>query len=250
MNIRDHTKLSLPLLRGIARLLSLLSSWFSKTLGEKLLDHLQYWSDSEKIIKHGFCKEGDEPLVAAGILGMFQLLPDSSHFVEPLVKTTIKLEAAIPQYKANSAVSSPFRAPLAKYLNKYGAALAHFFINEHRLKNPVYSDLIQDIIGRPESVDLRSYLSGSECTQTILNICFDRPLAIIRSEKSTSLTNSTSKASEVLRLHGINLVDYSIQISSRETHWRQELEKRQEKLFLAETEEKKVRESLSILKYL
>jgi transformation/transcription domain-associated protein len=154
----------------------------SKTLGEKLLDRLQYWSDSDKIIKHYLCKEGDEPLVAAGILEMFQLLPDSAHFVEPLVKTTIKLEAAIPQYKANIAAFSPFRVPLAKYLNNYGPALAHFFINEHRLKKPVYSDLIQDIIRRPESVELRSYLSGSECTQTILNICFDRPSAIIRSE--------------------------------------------------------------------
>ena len=43
LNLRDYTRLSTTLLRGLSQLLSLLSSWFNKTLGEKFLDHLQKW---------------------------------------------------------------------------------------------------------------------------------------------------------------------------------------------------------------
>ena len=38
LHLRDHTKLNIPLLRGLSRLLALLSSWFNRTLGEKLLE--------------------------------------------------------------------------------------------------------------------------------------------------------------------------------------------------------------------
>lgn len=41
MNLKDYTKLSLPLMKGLSRLLTLLSSWFNKSLGEKLIDHMK-----------------------------------------------------------------------------------------------------------------------------------------------------------------------------------------------------------------
>ena len=37
----NYKTLSLPLLRGLARLLELLSDWFNLALGEKLVDHLK-----------------------------------------------------------------------------------------------------------------------------------------------------------------------------------------------------------------
>lgn len=42
-----HRSLSLPLLRGLHRLLEQMSDWFNLTLGEKLLDHLRKWADPE-----------------------------------------------------------------------------------------------------------------------------------------------------------------------------------------------------------
>ncbi len=45
LNLRDYTTLSLPLLRGLRRLLGLLSSWFNKSLGSKLLEHLTKFGD-------------------------------------------------------------------------------------------------------------------------------------------------------------------------------------------------------------
>ena len=89
LNLRDYTRLSPYLLRGLARLLSLLSSWFNKTLGEKLLDHLQKWTDPNRMRAQKIWIEGQEPDVAAAIIDLFALLPHASHFVEPLVKLSL-----------------------------------------------------------------------------------------------------------------------------------------------------------------
>lgn len=185
LHLKDHSRLSVPLLRGLGRLLSLLSSWFNKTLGEKLLDHLQKWLDPPRIISQKLWRPGDEPLVASAIVAIFASLPHASHFVEHLVKTCIRLEEALPLYKSSTFVKSPFRLPLARYLNKHPHYTVTFFLA--RLKAPIYSELFQDIVGlEKESTDLRAYLSNKQCSVMILNMCFERPLAIIRSEKSSA----------------------------------------------------------------
>lgn len=252
LNLRDYTKLTIPLLRGLSRLLSLLSSWFSKTLGEKLLEHLQRWTDPDKIIMLGIWTRGEEPLVAAAIISLFELLPDdSSHFVELLVKTTLKLENALPRYKTCQ-IESPFRLPLAKYLNKHEEATAKFFVNDHRLKNPIYSDLLQDIVKRPESGCLRKKLSDTKWSTVILNVCFERPLAIIRAEKGgntsrSQLTNSSPRnAAEILSMHGIN-IDLTGQ-GQKSAALRQVLEHKKEKLQAATKDETKFKDRLEKLR--
>ena len=124
---------------------------------------------------------GEEPLVAAAIVDIFASLPHASHFVEPLVKTCIKLEATLPAFKARFS-KSPYREPLARYLNKHPQYAVSFFFQ--RLKTPMYSELFQRLVEIPESSGLRSYLNSKQISVMILNVCFERPLAIIRSEKS------------------------------------------------------------------
>ena len=174
VNLRDYTNLNLALLRGLSRLLSLLSSWFSKTLGEKLLDHLQRWIEPDKIISQNIWKEGEEPLIAAAIMDLFSLLPQAAHFVEPLIKTTIKLESVLPQYKS-SLIESLYRVPLTRYLNKYSEEVASFFLTEHRLKNPTYSDTLLEIIGHRYETDLRKHFSTEECSNKLLNVSSSGP---------------------------------------------------------------------------
>lgn len=135
LNLRDYTRLDVVLLRGLEQLLSLLSSWFNKTLGEKLLDHLQKWTDPNRIKAQKLWKAGKEYEVPAAIIGLFALLPQASNFVDQLVKTTIKLEACLPAYKAHC-VHSPYRKPLSKYLNKYSQYAVSFFFQ--RLRTPLY----------------------------------------------------------------------------------------------------------------
>lgn len=195
-NLREYTRLSVPLLRGLSRLLSLLSSWFNKTLGEKLLDHLRKWSDPGRIISHKIWKEGEEPLVAASIVGIFVSLPHASQFVEVLVKTCIKLEATLLTFKARF-IESPYRRPLAQYLNKHAQYAVSFFFP--RLKTPMYSELFQYVVQLEESSALRDYLCNKQCSVMLLNVCFERPLAIIRGEKTP--TPGGSKTS--LATHGI-----------------------------------------------
>jgi transformation/transcription domain-associated protein len=249
LNLRDYSRLSPHLLRGLSRLLSLLSSWFNKTLGEKLLDHLQKWTDPNRMKAQKIWKEGQEPDVAAAIVDLFVLLPHAAHFVEPLVKTTIKLEACLPAFKSRHVIS-PYRKPLARYLNKHCQYTVPFFFQ--RLKTPLYSELFQDIITfQEESVLLREYLSGRQCSVSLLNICFERPLAIIRSEKTpASPLKSPPKSppgvlrntTELLFLHGIE--PGAIPPSPKEVGLRQDLEARNKRVILLQQEYKRAQEFL------
>jgi transformation/transcription domain-associated protein len=48
--LANTKSLTMPLLQGLARLLELLSNWFSVTLGAKLVDHLgKKWLNPEKV---------------------------------------------------------------------------------------------------------------------------------------------------------------------------------------------------------
>ena len=246
LNLRDYSRLSVPLLRGLSRLLSLLSSWFNKTLGEKLLDHLQKWTDPNKMIVQKIWKEGEEPDVAAAIINLFALLPHASHFVEPLVKTTIKLEACLPGFKSRNVIS-PYRKPLARYLNKYCQNTTTFFFQ--RLKTPLYSELFQDLIKLPESSSLREYLGGTQCSASLLKVCFERPLAIIQSEKTSSgvpgmgssppQSTNNMNATERLALHGIQAYNTHNQ---KESLLRQDVEMKNKKLQILQRELIRIKE--------
>lgn len=76
---------------------------------------------ADKIMRLQVFPPGDEPLIAAAVMDLFALLPQASHFVEALVKQTIRLESALPKYKPCRSIS-PFRDPLAKYLNRHFAS--------------------------------------------------------------------------------------------------------------------------------
>lgn len=244
LNLRDYTRLSPYLLRGLARLLSLLSSWFNKTLGEKLLDHLQKWTDPNRMRAQKIWIEGQEPDVAAAIIDLFALLPHASHFVEPLVKTTIKLEACLPAFKSRH-IFSPYRKPLARYLNKHCQYAVPFFFQ--RLKTPLYSELFQNLIQLEESKPLREYLSGRQCSVSLLNICFERPLAIIRSEKTTPGMSSprspgAMNTSDLLLLHGIEAS--AVPPGQQELALRRDLEVKNKKVLLLQQEFKRSQENL------
>ena len=186
-------------------------------------------------------KEGEEPDVAASIVGLFTLLPHASNFVDPLVKTTIKLEACLPAYKSRH-IHSPYRKPLALYLNKYSQYTVAFFLQ--RLKTPLYTELFQDILKFEDSTQLRHYLSGKKCSASVLNVSFERPLAIIRSEKASVSGASPSKALKSdtsLALYGIHPFPSRTQ-NQRETMLLRELSAKDKKLRILQQESLKAKE--------
>lgn len=75
-----------------------------------------------------------------------------------------------------------------------------FFLEDHRLCNPVYSSLFRDILIREDTVLIRKYLS--ENSAMLINVCFDRPLQIIRSEKPSAPDGKPT--SSPLAMYGIN----------------------------------------------
>jgi transformation/transcription domain-associated protein len=237
LNLRDYTRLSVPLLRGLARLLSLLSSWFNKTLGEKLLEHLQKWADPEMILPKKIWKEGDEPTVAAAVIDLFSLLPNASQFVERLCRITVTLEASLHAYKLGK-IDSPYRRPLARFLNKHCQDAVTFFLQ--RLRNPFYSDIFQSILKLDESRPLRAYLAEAQCSVTLLNVCFERPLAIIRSEKTASSEGKKQGTTPeevvgLLAMHGIS-ADSSAAKRQKESAARQDVESKQNNVRLLQSE--------------
>jgi hypothetical protein len=90
----------------------------------------------------------------------------------------------------------------------YNTGAVGFFLDSHRLSNPVYSELFRDVLQRECATDLRDYLKTKESIVMLLNTCFERPLALIRSEK----TQSSSGLSTSLEVYGINTLNsYSAQ---------------------------------------
>ena len=251
LDLRDYTKVNMPLLRALSRLLSLLSAWFNQTLGDKLLDHLQRFTSPDKIIESKIFKEGEEPLLAANIIGLFSLLNQhSSDFVEQLVKSTIRLETVLPHYRYTNSFS-PFRTPLARYLNKNCKNTFAFFVNRNRMKNPLYSDMFRDIIQRKESTALRAYLSSQECAGPILTVCFERPLEIIRREENAApgSPEKPKNTAELLKLHGIRYdeksMSQSTEVDKREKALREDVDMKTKKVELLKAEEERSRSRLA-----
>lgn len=122
------------------------------------------------------------------------------------------------------------------------AGAAGFFLEEHRLCNPMYSDLFRDILKLDEAAALRKHVSGKECTLMLLNVCFERPLAIIRSEKNSSApTGQTSSSS--LAVYGIN--QWNSPSSQRKLEVaRQDIEMKQKYLLLKVQEESRAEKAL------
>jgi len=242
LKLRDHTKLTVPLLRGLARLLALLASWFNNTLGQKLLDHLKKWENAKEIIALGIWSAGEEPLVAASIISLFELLPLHEGQFEQLVETVIKLDHILPQYKMFSGSLSPFRGPLTRLFNKYPQHAASFFLHNQRLKSP-YSELFHEVIKNEKATIFRSFLTSAEFTKTILSTCFERPLAIIRIEKAESNTINQSNVkttAEILSRHGVCATPAS---NSKDVLHR-DVEGKQKKLQLMHQTENKPKDTL------
>ena len=80
-------------------------------------------------------------------------------------------------------------------------------MEQHRLSNTSYSQLFWDILQRDSCEDLRKYVSTKDSLLMLLNVSFEKPLAVIRSEKS-----GTSTPLAHLEAHGINSMNsYSSQ---------------------------------------
>ncbi|GMF16786.1 unnamed protein product [Phytophthora lilii] len=178
LNLADYRKLNLPLLEGLSRLLTLLSSCFNVTLGEKLLEHLKQWRDPDRIIKAGIWKRGEEPAVAAAIVDLFHLLPPNDAFLEPLINCVVDLEAVLPKYGSYGKMSSPYRIPLTRFLNRYASMTVSFFLKREHLVEVKYSSLFQQLIKLPEAAPLHAIIIGDGGAERVVEATFNAALKL------------------------------------------------------------------------
>lgn len=190
LNLADYRKLNLPLLEGLSRLLTLLSSCFNVTLGEKLLEHLKQWRDPDRIIKAGIWKRGEEPAVAAAIVDLFHLLPPSESFLESLITCVVELEAVLPKYGSYGKMSSPYRIPLTRFLNRYASLTVAYFLKREHLTEVKYSSLFQQLIKLPEAAPLRAIIVGEGGAEAVVAATF------VAASKLNTTSFNDSKSSD------------------------------------------------------
>lgn len=156
LNLSDAKRLTPDGLSGLARLLELLSNYFKVEIGRKLLDHLNVWA-TPQILEGASSKPLCEPheiQVIAGVLELIHLLPPAANiFMEDMIRKTIQLEDGI-----RRCISSPFRSPLAKYLNRYSSDAVEFLLkNMNDLK---VGRLFVDLLDHPNCPNLSEELKN------------------------------------------------------------------------------------------
>jgi transformation/transcription domain-associated protein len=166
VNLSDYKRLTVPALEGLARLLELLTNYFKVEIGRKLLDHLRQWADPA-ILENAAGRplsEIEEIKIIIAILNVFYLLPASANiFLDDLISVILDLEG-----KLRRSISSPFRLPLIKFINRYPAEALDYFLD--RLNASAYSNLFIDILGHGSAEVMRHELMSN--AEKLAKACF------------------------------------------------------------------------------
>ncbi|SCU81956.1 LANO_0B04676g1_1 [Lachancea nothofagi CBS 11611] len=152
MNLSDHQKLTVSGLEALAKLLELLIAYFKVEIGKKLLDHLDAWCRVEVLdmIFGKDLKEQTPTKIIYGIINIFHLLPPQADiFLNDLL-----LKVMLVEKKLRLQLDSPFREPMAKYLNRFHSSVIAYFNNNLGSRDLVL--LMCSIIKRKEAVDLKN----------------------------------------------------------------------------------------------
>jgi hypothetical protein len=116
----------------------------------------------------------------------------------------------------------------------------------------VYSEVFQDILKRDDAAGLREGVSTADFTRRMLSVCFERPLALIRSEKqqTTAAAAAAAKqnrnASEILAQHGIPQPSVQPAEVTQEALLRKAVETNQKQLESLQNAYAQAREALKI----
>lgn len=151
MNLSDYKKLTVSGLEALSRLLELLISYFKVEIGRKLLDHLMEWA-SPPTLQRISLQELDNNLtvqIIVAIFKIFHLLPPQAHtFMKELMETLLFLETNLRRH-----YNSPFRDPLASFLNRF-ADHSVTFMKEH-MTSRNYGSRFSYFLGMDKCKDFR-----------------------------------------------------------------------------------------------
>lgn len=153
MNLSDHKRLTVAGLEGLARLLELLTFYFKVEIGKKLLDHLKAWAEPSQLHVNS-TKNLDTQLnikIIASILNVFHLLPPTAYvFMNDLMQTLFYLESHLRRQH-----SSPFRLPIAKFLDRYPQQAFTYFVP--KISDRTYGRFYSNILTYSSCENLRAH---------------------------------------------------------------------------------------------
>lgn len=160
-NLVKYTQLTLPFVHNAAFFLKVNSNiqiQLSKA-ASTLLEHLKKWADKQQI-KH-ISNQKEKPVVAAEIVVLFSIIPDTSDHLPALVKLVLLLESV---WADEIKSLNPFVAPLAKYLNIYPEQAIRFLFETsgeqfcYALSTKRTLKVIIEVLNSRKATNLRAYL--------------------------------------------------------------------------------------------
>lgn len=195
MNLSDHKKLTTSGLEALAKLLELLIYYFRVEIGQKLLNHLMAWAQINTLrqISSQDLENNHTVKIVIAILNIFHLLPAKAYtFMEEIVNTLQYLEGHLDRHQ-----NSPFRAPVAKFLNRFAEnTVEHFTAN---FKNRKLGNMFAYFVSLEECSSLR------DAVKTNFNSIVD------------DLENETDYQVKVTKF--ANTVDVLQALSTRDKEW-------------------------------
>lgn len=154
MNLQDPKRLTVPGLDGLARLLTLLTTYFKVEIGDRLLMHIGTIGEISVLQKCSFAliEQNPQMKIIVATLNVFHLLPSTAvSFMENLINKVLYLENSLRRTN-----HSPFREPLLKYLNRYAKDAWDFF--SPKLSEMKYGRFFAQMVGSHRSAPLRDVL--------------------------------------------------------------------------------------------
>ncbi|KEF63414.1 transformation/transcription domain-associated protein [Exophiala aquamarina CBS 119918] len=167
MNLQDSKRLTVAGLEGLARLLTLLTSYFKVEIGARLLEHMKIIADESLLqkVSFGLVEQNPQMKIVTAIFTIFHLLPPAAtSFMTDLVNGVLDLES-----KLRRTIASPFRHPLILYLNKYPEDAWGFF--QSRLQEEKYGRFFGQILASESSGSLREAVMKS--TGALIKAAFE-----------------------------------------------------------------------------
>ncbi|EGV61555.1 hypothetical protein CANTEDRAFT_131106 [Yamadazyma tenuis ATCC 10573] len=154
MNLSDHKKLTVWGLEALAKLLELLIYYFRVEIGRKLLDHLMAWAQINTLrhISSQDLESNHTVKIVIAILNIFHLLPAKAFtFMEEIINTLQYLEGHLDRH-----LNSPFRPPVAKFLNRFSENTVEYFIKNY--KNRKLGNMLAHFVGLSECSNIRELM--------------------------------------------------------------------------------------------
>ncbi|RVX66256.1 hypothetical protein B0A52_10183 [Exophiala mesophila] len=191
MNLQDSKRLTVAGLEGLARLLTLLTNYFKVEIGARLLEHMRVIADDALLqkVSFGLIEQNAQMKIVTAIFNIFHLLPPAAtSFMADLVNGVLDLES-----KLRRTVASPFRHPLALYLDKYPKETWAFF--QPLMQEEKYGRFFGQILASDHSNAIREVVMGD--IETLIKVAFEveeEPAKQIAAINGISVVHSICKS--------------------------------------------------------